>query len=163
MRNFGHQLVVDDFSTTFRHIWVQLGQVHVFRIFHLSERELAIASSHQYGSCHLVEVKTRTLWLFRASPGRSAILTCSMISRPLSDFQRCLDALRCMLVCFATDSPNPPPRVMVRIVAVAWRHRRFGTVTVRRRVAALQPLPLASVLTVSRAGRVFELNSGCCW
>jgi hypothetical protein len=40
-----------------------------------------------------------------------------------------------MLVCFATDSPNPP-RVMVLVVAGFGAIAVFGTVTVRPGVAA---------------------------
>ncbi|SAB13287.1 Uncharacterised protein [Enterobacter cloacae] len=132
---FGHQLVaVDDFFHHFQAHLVQLGR-HLFQFFNLGERELVIGVFTPVRlAVHGVEVKTVLGGFF--APVRTLGDTHSFHDQPPIEREEEVPvALRCMLVCFATDSPNPP-RVMVLVVAGFGAIAVFGTVTVRPGVAA---------------------------
>ncbi len=131
---FSHQLVaVDHFLDSLQAHLMELCR-HRLQFFHLGERQFVISVFTPVRlAIHGVEVKTVFGRFF--APVRALGDTDSFHDQPPIERVDVPVALRCMLVCFATDSPNPP-RVMVLVVAGFGAIAVFGTVTVRPGVAA---------------------------
>ena len=106
----------------------------LFQLLNLGQGELVVSVFTPLRlAVHGVEVKAVLGGFF--APVRALGNTDSFHDQPPIERVEVPDALRCMLVCFATDSPNPP-RVMVLVGAGFGAIAVFGTVTVRPGVAA---------------------------
>src|SRR5690606_33447169 len=107
---------------------------YLFKLFDLSERELIVSIFTPVRlAVHGVKVETVFGGFF--APVRALNNTDSFHDQPPIERVEEPVALRCMVVCLATDSPKPP-RVMVLVVAGFGAIAVFGTVIVRPGVAA---------------------------
>lgn len=131
---FGHQLIAVD--NLFHDLQAHLVQFSgdLFQLFNLGQRELVVSIFTPVRlAVHGVEVKTVLGGFF--APVRALDNTDSFHDQPPIERVEDPVALRCMVVCFATDSPKPP-RVMVLVVAGLGAIAVLGTVVVRPGVAA---------------------------
>lgn len=131
----GHQLVAGD--DLFNHLEAHLVQFSgdVFQLFDLCKRELVVGVFTPVRfAVHGVKVKTVFGGFF--APVRALNNTDSFhVDQPPIERVVVPLALRCMVLCLATDSPKPP-RVTVDVVAGFGAIAVFGTVMVRPGVAA---------------------------
>ncbi|MNS97183.1 hypothetical protein D3C72_1315080 [compost metagenome] len=131
---FGHQLIAG--NHLFHHLEAHLVQFgsYLFQFFDLGEGELVIGIFTPVRfAVHGVEVETIFGGFF--APVRALDNTDSFHYQP--PIERVVEpvALRCMVACFATESPKPP-RVTVLVVAGFGAIAVFGTVIERPGVAA---------------------------